>query len=268
MARMSLIPKNLPDGRTIYGLDRGETDYLYKEIFEDRVYQFDSAAPLPPEPVVFDVGANIGIFSLFALDHWPGCRLVSFEPVPEVFGALERNVAGRERVTALNVALGERAETLRIAYYPQYTMMSGFGADPEQDRATVAQYVRNSAQEVANPQMKAAVLENVDRMLEGRFEQQLIPVPVRRVGDVLDELGLDRVDLLKVDVEGFELNVLRGIEERYWDRIGSAVVEVADADGELAAIEELCRAHGMRTEVRQVPEYRDTDLYIVFAERG
>ncbi|MCC9311439.1 FkbM family methyltransferase [Kitasatospora sp. RB6PN24] len=264
---MALTRKFLPNGKSIAGISRSETDYLYKEIFEDRAYVFESAAPLPAEPVIFDVGANIGIFSLFAVQQWPGARVFAFEPVPQVFEALQQNLGASAGVTLHNMALGNEAETREIVYYPNYTMMSGFAADAQADRAVVEQYVRNTTEDLANGELKAAVLENLDSTLDGRFEQQLISVEVQRVTDMMNRHHIDRIDLLKIDVEGFELQVLQGIEEGAWPSIGSAVVEVSDRDGELAAIEGLFKSHGMRTEVRQVSEYRETDLHILFAER-
>jgi FkbM family methyltransferase len=264
---MAPTSRSLPDGRTVLGVDRGETDYLYKEIFEDRTYIAPGAAPLPPAPVVFDVGANIGMFSLFALTEWPGARVFAFEPVPDVFALLKRNVGAEPGATVHRLALGSAPEDREISYYPHYTMMSGFDADPVADRETVAHYVRNTAEEIEIPAMKAAVLENMDRMLDGRFEQQRIPVRVETVTEMVARHGLDRVDLLKVDVEGFELEVLRGVSDELWPRVGRAVVEVEDRQGRLAQVEALLRKHGMDTEVRQVHEYRGSDLYILFAER-
>lgn len=264
---MTLRRRNLPNGKSILGLNRSETDYLREEIFEDRSYIFERASKLPSEPVIFDVGANIGVFSLFALEEWPNCRVFAFEPIPDIFRVLEMNLVSCPGVTLFNFALGGTAETREIVYYPNYTMMSGFDADVDVDRATVVQYVRNTTAEIPDPEVRAAVLENLDAALIGRFKQERIPVQVERISDVMARNALDRIDLLKVDVEGSELQVLQGVGDEVWPVIGSAVVEIADRAGELGSIEKLFRSKGMRTEVRQIQEYRETDLYIVFAER-
>jgi hypothetical protein len=49
--------------------------------------------------------------------------------------------------------------------------------------------------------------------------------------------------------------------------VGNAVVEVADRDGELKEIVELLNRHGLRTTVRQFHEYRETELFMIFAQR-
>ncbi len=81
--------------------------------------------------------------------------------------------------------------------------------------------------------------------------------------------GVDRIDLLKIDVEGHELHVLRGIDEPLWPRLDHVAVEVADRAGELALVLELFAAYGMRTSVRRsAQKFQDTNLFMVFAGRS
>uniref|UniRef100_A0A0D3L0V8 Methyltransferase FkbM domain-containing protein n=1 Tax=Emiliania huxleyi (strain CCMP1516) TaxID=280463 RepID=A0A0D3L0V8_EMIH1 len=61
---------------------------------------------------------------------------------------------------------------------------------------------------------------------------------------MLEELGVERVDLLKVDCEGDELAVLRGISARHWAAIRQVVAEVHDINGRLDRVVALLRRHG------------------------
>jgi hypothetical protein len=72
----------------------------------------------------------------------------------------------------------------------------------------------------------------------------------------MKEAGLERIDLLKVDCEGAELEVLLGVEEADWPRIGSIVAEVHDLDGRLAAVRNLIEGPGGggRQSPRQSPQ--------------
>jgi hypothetical protein len=54
---------------------------------------------------------------------------------------------------------------------------------------------------------------------------------LRRLSSVLDERGIDRVDLLKIDVQRAELDVLRGIDDRHWGMVRQVAMEVHDAPG-------------------------------------
>ncbi|MEV0899866.1 FkbM family methyltransferase [Actinoplanes sp. NPDC049802] len=254
-------------GLTVHGLNRNETDYLYKEIFEDQVYTPPGGFQLPDDPVVFDVGANIGMFTLFAAQRFPGARIFSFEPVPRTFDVLSRNVEGLAGVRPLNMALGDARQTRELTFYPQYSMMSGFDADPEVDRALVRSYIENVASTL-DDERRDALLEEADELIVDRFEgRQEVPCRVERLDDMAAELGVDRIDFLKIDVEGFEVRVLEGIGAAFWPRIGAAAVEVEDDAGELALVTKLFTEHGMRTVVEQPGEYQGTSVYNVFASR-
>jgi 31-O-methyltransferase len=257
----------LPTGLNVVSLNRSETEYLYKEIFEDRAYLPPTGFILPNEPVVFDVGANIGLFTVFALQQWPHARVFSFEPVPQIYEALHRNVAGLANVVISNVALGRTVETRSMTYYPRYTMMSGFDADPATDRGLVVKYIGNVAENLDEKRGRR-LLAATDELLEGRFQAELVSCAVMPLAEIVASYNVDHIDLLKIDVEGFEVEVLQGIGELLWPCLGNAVVEVADRAGQLTEVQEMFHAHGMQTTIRQSREYRNTGLFMVYATRA
>ena len=66
------------------------------------------AARLGPSPTVFDVGANVGAYSLAVLEHLPGVRLYAFELSQVAYASL--TAALGERARAFPVALGAANE--------------------------------------------------------------------------------------------------------------------------------------------------------------
>ncbi|MEU8834402.1 FkbM family methyltransferase [Streptomyces sp. NBC_01717] len=265
---VALPVRELPNGWTVASVNRSETDYLYKEIFVDETYRSGLRDLTADRPVVFDVGANIGLFSLYAAQEWPEARIFAFEPAPEVFEALEENMRIVENASLFRLALGERGEEREFSYYPGYTMMSGFEADPEADRVLVESFIENQVNSsVADAQRRPALVDSMAKTLDGRFRQEKFPVRVERLADIATAHGVDRIDLLKLDVEGSELDVLLGISASLWKGIGQVVAEVADRDGELAAVTDLFTRHGMLTRVEQSSEYAGTGLSMVFAWR-
>jgi amino acid adenylation domain-containing protein len=82
----------LPDGQVIMHLRRGETKFLFDEIFVKESY-IQHGIHVGPDACVFDVGANIGLFSLFISQRAPSTRLFAFEPLPEIRAVLSANVA-------------------------------------------------------------------------------------------------------------------------------------------------------------------------------
>lgn len=268
MARTVTIAKTLPNGLSVHGLNRNEIDYLYREIFEDEIYLPHCGLELPAAPVIWDVGANIGMFTLFAARRWPDARLVCFEPVPKTFEVLNENVRHLPDVTLLNIALGDVPQTRELTFYPRCTMMSGFDADPSTDRALARSYIENIAAGLEDEVRREVLLEEVDDLLEGRFEgAESVACAVERVDAVAARLGIERIDFLKVDVEGFEVKVLKGIGEALWPAIRNAAVEVEDDNGALAAVTELFTRQGMCTSVRQPDGYSGTGIFLLFATR-
>src|SRR5205085_12012546 len=80
----------LPNGLEIAHLNPYETDYLYKEIFEDQCY-LRHGIQLRDGDTVFDIGANIGLFSLFVMSRCKNPTIYAFEPAPVVHELLKAN---------------------------------------------------------------------------------------------------------------------------------------------------------------------------------
>src|SRR5207245_1220666 len=80
----------LPNGMAIAHMNSSETDFLYREIFEEESYLKNGIA-LPKGACIFDVGANIGLFSLFVASRVPDATIYAFEPLPPLLEALQFN---------------------------------------------------------------------------------------------------------------------------------------------------------------------------------
>jgi aryl carrier-like protein len=107
-------------------------------------------------------------------------------------------------------------------------------------------------------------------LLEGRFEEQVRVARIRRLGQVLVEQGVGRVDLLKVDVQRAEAEVLAGMEEWQWAQVGQVAMEVHDEEGGRGRAAELrARLEGLgyRVAVEQEAELEGTDRYNLYAVR-
>src|SRR5919106_1265438 len=107
-----VAPRTPPDGlrRTrILGMDVAFFDHywlveMYEEIFLRRQYAFESSRE---RPLIVDVGSNIGLAILFFKRLFPGATVIGFEPDPEAFRLLERNVGENrlQNVRLLNEAV-------------------------------------------------------------------------------------------------------------------------------------------------------------------
>ncbi|WP_327035381.1 non-ribosomal peptide synthetase [Micromonospora ureilytica] len=265
-------PPAAVDVDRIGGVNPHETRYLYDEIFVQQVYLRDGIV-LRPGATVLDVGANIGMFSLFVHTVCPDATIHAFEPVPSVADVLRRNVAEFDvPATVHAVGLSRTAGEVSFTYYPGYSMMSGHAAyaDPDAEVAVIKRFLANERD--AGAQTRDVLLDRVDELLAERFAGRELTVPVRPLSAVLDELAPERIDLLKIDVQRAEADVLAGLEDRHWPLIAQVAMEVHDApgtdtDGRLAALAATFEARGFQVVTRQDDLLAGTDRHTLHAVR-
>ena len=91
---------------------------------------------------------------------------------------------------------------------------------------------------------------------------------LRTVSSVIDEYDLERVDLLKVDCEGAELDVLLGITNEHWPRISKVIAEVHDTDDRLCQVTELLKSKGLTNlTIAKEAGFEDTAMHNIYATR-
>jgi FkbM family methyltransferase len=192
--------------------------HLFKEIFVDQAYEKHPAFRLCPGWCVFDVGANIGLFTLKAAACHQAGQAFAFEPNPQTFARLQANVRQNDlnNVMAIPKAVGRAAGW--AAFDP--------GAASTLGRLAAAQ-----------PHDTAAGLG----------------VEVVTLSGVLQQEQVFTVHLLKLDVEGAEAEVLRG-GEPVLERIERIVMEYHSADL-LAECEGILRRHRFRRVLLAPPAY-------------
>jgi FkbM family methyltransferase len=160
---------------------RGDpADHYFAETnpdFTEHDRLFELLAPRHPRCIV-DIGANVGLFALGAHASFPEARLVAFEPHPMAFKALQENAGPFADLG--NYALGAKAGTMR--FYP--------GGPMNAARSSGAHLMG------AHHWQKDAGIEVTVSTLDAEVERR----------------NLDAVDLVKIDVEGFEMDVLRGAQ--------------------------------------------------------
>jgi amino acid adenylation domain-containing protein/FkbM family methyltransferase len=266
-----LQPLDLPNGCRIHCLQPAEARYLYLDVFDHRTYH-RGGITYPGTGVVLDIGAHVGLFTLYALAQSPDLRVFAFEPCPPLFEALVRNTEGLVGVRAFSFGLGATRETAQLTYYPSLTGMSSFHPDDDQERALLSAILRNvdGLPEAASgsASSRAGWLADSQVYLSERLAATTFAVQRRTISDVLAELGIDRVDLLKLDVQKSELEVLLGIAPADWDRIGQLVIELHDLDGRRAEVTAMLEAKGYRVTVEQDPLHRGSVVHFVYAVRA
>lgn len=136
---------------------------------------------IPVLGTIIDAGANQGQFAIAANHFYPGAHIHSFEPLPEVFAILKRNTSRLGGISTYNMALGNSSGTLKF-YSNAYS------------HASSALHV-------------SALQKN---MLPKTAISHQIETPVQRLDDLRDKVLFTSPVLLKMDVQGFEKEVLKG----------------------------------------------------------
>jgi FkbM family methyltransferase len=136
--------------------------------------------------LILDVGANVGQFAQSMRQIGYRGLIVSFEPLPDVMAETQRIMSGDHRWVGFNVALGEKEEALQINR-TRSSIFSSFNRPTSEG---------------------TPLFDNDNKVLETK------EVQVRRLDNVLRESGYTKhlgKTLLKVDTQGYEMHVLRGL---------------------------------------------------------
>ncbi len=161
---------------------------------------------LSKAPVVIDVGAHRGEFLVATKQVFPRARVRSFEPDPTVYADLAQNAAPWPEVTTRSVAIGDRSATMPLHRAP-LTAMSSL----------------------------------VSPSTWGEEVHRTVDVPVVTLDDACADLG--RIDVVKVDVEGFEDSVIRGAGA-VLRRTRFLLIELGMARAGASNLEVLAAIHG------------------------
>jgi FkbM family methyltransferase len=261
------------DAKDIAGINQHETQFLYDEIFVKQTYLRHGLALLD-DSIVFDVGANIGVFSLFVAARCPYATIYSFEPVQPIFRILERNMRPfANRTHLFCCGLSDVTKIVSFTYYPGYTTMSVNCeyADTVADRALIKRYLF-SRRPPPEGHEDATSDRDLEALLDYRFREEHCDCQLRPMSDIIDAHNVQRIDLLKIDVQRAEACVINGIREEHWPLVKQIAMEVHDeseaaSSGRLQMLTELLRARGFRVTVEQEPHLSGTDRHNLFASR-
>lgn len=216
-----------PCGDVFEYINKEETDFIFEEVFGQMVYLqkgievFDGAT-------IVDIGANIGLFTLFLTSSLSNLKIVCVEPIKEIFDVLGRNLQSaskRHDITCIRAGVGEtERERSDFFYFPSAPGESTrYPAEREEQRKLIG-------------------------LDQGRTVVQ--SCGVRSLHRLLGELGVSSVDLLKIDVEGDELGVLLGLGDSI-SVVRQIVVEVHDINSRLQSIVKLLEANGFIVSTKQ-----------------
>jgi FkbM family methyltransferase len=265
----------LPNGLKIFCIREKEVPTLYQQINE----YFRNGIELHEGDTVFDVGANIGLFSLW-VDQLcnKNVDIYAFEPIPSVFDVLFANAQrfNPEKIKALPYGLSQESKTVNFAYHLNATALSTAYPDnskEEQDKLkkAVLRNLKDAPPSVRWLRWLPAFLRShlLDRKIDTAFKVEQVTCQMKTVSEIIREYSIQNIDLLKVDVERSELDVLLGIAEQDWAKIKQVVIEIHDVDRRVEKITSLLKEHGLnKIAIEQEPIFKDSDIFNLYALRS
>lgn len=130
---------------------------------------------LDKEGIIFDIGANVGQTAVELARSLPNAKIFSFEPFKSTFQELQRNTLHLSKVKCYPIAMGANPETMKV--YPRHnSLFNSLKKDPS----------------------------SPDQHGDGET------ITVETISRFCRDNKVDFIDLLKIDTEGFELEVLKG----------------------------------------------------------
>lgn len=176
---------------------RGVQRHEFKLMFMNHEYLW----PIPNKSldgVIIDLGANVGFFTLYAAFRYPTCEVLSFEPFPRNFEVLERNIRRNSlpNCKPIQCAVSDRSGEIV------------FGVETNVLNPTEPHIVRNTE-------------------ADGKH---YFRVPCLSLDDVIEKYSIDKIALLKIDIEGAEYDVLYNLSAANFEKIQRIGMETEDID--------------------------------------
>ena len=221
----------------IYCLNEAEARVTLHEICTDKLY-FQEGISILPGDIVFDVGANIGVFTLYAAKQ--GAHIYAYEPIPPTFEVLQQNIHlhGFDNIAqARNIGLSDRAEEKLMFHYPEWSVCDSWTvpddwvefmtenwentldlfqlADP--DRYKAIRSLRSKSLQ------QSAIREIIERASGSQVQ---IECKFDTLSGVITHENIQSIGLLKLDAEFADWEILNGVKAEDWNRIRQVAMEV------------------------------------------
>jgi FkbM family methyltransferase len=213
---------SLSNGLLVHSNSRTPLHSLFTDICEHHDYDSEQVPPIGPNNIVVDIGANIGLFSLLAATISPDVTVHAFEPAPDSFALLQKNIAANG---CINIHPHQYAVSGKTGEMDLYLDSGSLGD------STIEEWVGR---------------DNI----VGRERVQCISLD-----DLFAHCGLTFCDYLKIDCEGSEFDLLFSASSETLGKVRTIAVEYHEHRGRKGSdLAQLLKTQGFHTfEKRSCP---------------
>jgi FkbM family methyltransferase len=162
---------------------------IFDQVFIKNEYDFET---IDTPKVIVDAGANIGLASIYFANKYPASKIIAIEPEESNFKMLQLNAAPYENIIILQAALWDRNEEISVV-------------DTGRGKCAYMTQKKNDHMEQG---------DNVCQHVQGKT-----------VNRIMQDYDLDRINVLKIDIEGAEREVF-GDTSSWIGRIDAIIIEL------------------------------------------
>jgi FkbM family methyltransferase len=174
--------------KVFYRTSSSDMTLIYEILLKSK-YRSEYYFPEKIKPeVILDIGGNVGITSIYLASIFPNATIYSFEPLLENYKILQKNTQQYGNIKVFNIGLGSKNGSFKV-----------FLSDDSENFGGVSFYTK----------------------VEGNKTESYTECKVRNINDVIQELNISAIDLIKIDTEGAEYDILSCLNDEilrsiYW----------------------------------------------------
>ena len=170
------------NGKKVFYRTSSSDMILIYEILLQSKYKSEYFFPNKLNPkIIFDIGGNIGITAVYLASIFPDAKIYTFEPLPDNFEILKKNIQKYDNIEALNIGLGSSNGSFKVYLSDDSENFGGVSFYPDPI---------------------------------GNKSDSYISCKVRNINEVIKELNIESIDLIKIDTEGAEHDILMALQEK------------------------------------------------------
>ena len=169
------------DNKVFYRTSTSDMILIYEILLQSK-YKSEYFFPSKLNPkVIFDIGGNIGITVIYLASIFPNAKIYTFEPLPDNFEILKKNIQKYDNIEAFNIGLGSKNGNFKVYLSDDSENFGGVSFYPDPI---------------------------------GNNSDSYISCEVKNINEMMEKLNIESIDLIKIDTEGAEYDILMALHEK------------------------------------------------------
>ncbi len=210
----------------------GSVKFLINEIFDRNCY-LNKNFEIKSNDVIVDIGANMGLFVLWAVPFVTEGKIIAVEPL-NIINILQNNlkINNISNVITINKAIGLDNQELELVHYPGFNLIS-------HDKKW-------------NPRKLTKIFINLI-FKKYQKEKRIDKVSTISLDKIIEDYNLLKIDFLKIDCEGSEYVVFKNLRKENFDKINKIIMEFHEfsKDQKYQELLSILHNNGFKTKVKK-----------------